>query len=107
VLDPQPCRKQQTEEALRGSEALMRTLLFHSASQAWVRRLALAGVKIEHWTAPTGARVYFIETRVIPILDVQIDFAAGGAFVPAGKAGLAGLTRSLLERARAIWTRRR
>lgn len=59
--------------------------------------LALAGVKIEHWTAPTGAQVYFIETRILPILDVQIDFAAGGAFVPAGKSGLAGLTRSLLE----------
>ncbi|MDZ4253655.1 MAG: pitrilysin family protein [Sulfuritalea sp.] len=58
---------------------------------------ALAGVKIEHWTVPSGAKVYFIETRVLPILDVQIDFAAGGAFVPAAKAGLAGLTRGLLE----------
>ncbi len=59
--------------------------------------LALAGVRIEHWTAPSGARVYFVETRVVPILDVQIDFAGGGAFVPAAKSGLAGLTRSLLE----------
>jgi zinc protease len=62
-----------------------------------VSTAALAGVKIEHWMAPTGAKVYFVETRVIPILDVQIDFAAGGAFVPAAKSGLAGLTRSLLE----------
>ena len=62
-----------------------------------VSTAALAGVKIEHWMAPTGAKVYFIETRVIPILDVQIDFAAGGAFVPAAKSGLAGLTCSLLE----------
>jgi zinc protease len=59
--------------------------------------LALAGVKIENWVAPSGARVYFVETRVLPILDVQIDFAAGGAFVSAAKAGLAGLTRGLLE----------
>lgn len=59
--------------------------------------LALAGVKIEHWVAPTGAKVYFIETRVLPILDVQIDFAAGGAHAPAGKSGLAGLTRGLLD----------
>ena len=59
--------------------------------------LALAGVKIEHWVAPSGARVFFVETRVLPILDVQIDFAAGGAFVAAGKAGVAGLTRGLLE----------
>lgn len=59
--------------------------------------LALAGVKIEHWTAPSGAKVYFIETRVLPILDVQIDFSAGAAFVPAGKSGVAGLTQGLLE----------
>ncbi len=59
--------------------------------------LALAGVQIAHWTAPSGAKVYFVETRVVPILDVQIDFAGGGVFVPAAKSGLAGLTRSLLE----------
>jgi zinc protease len=59
--------------------------------------VALGGVRIEHWTAPSGAKVYFVETRVVPILDVQIDFAGGGAFVPAAKSGLAGLTRSLLE----------
>ena len=58
---------------------------------------ALAGVKIEHWTAASGAKVYFIETRVLPILDVQIDFAAGTAFVPAAKSGLASLTQGLLE----------
>jgi zinc protease len=59
--------------------------------------LALAGVRIEHWIAPSGAQVYFVETRVLPILDVQIDFAAGAAFVPAAKAGLDSLTRGLLE----------
>ncbi len=59
--------------------------------------MALAGVKIEHWIAPSGAKVYFVETRMLPILDVQLDFAAGSAFVPAAKAGLAGLTQGLLE----------
>ena len=33
-----------------------------------------AGVVIQHWIAPSGAKVYFVETRVVPILDVQIDF---------------------------------
>ncbi len=74
----------------------MRTLIILLLSSL-ASGLALAGVKIEHWTAPSGARVYFVETRVVPILDVQIDFAGGGAFVPAAKSGLAGLTRSLLE----------
>ncbi|MBV6411948.1 MAG: hypothetical protein GAKPKEKM_02848 [Rhodocyclaceae bacterium] len=59
--------------------------------------LAQAGPRIEHWTVPSGARVFFIESRVVPIIDVQVDFAAGGAYAPADKAGLAGLTRGLLD----------
>jgi zinc protease len=59
--------------------------------------LAQAGPKIEQWTAPSGARVVFVESRVVPIIDVQVDFAAGGAYAPADKTGLAGLTRSLLD----------
>lgn len=59
--------------------------------------LAQAGPRIEHWTAPSGARVFFIESRTVPIIDVQVDFAAGGAYAPAEKTGLAGLTRGLLD----------
>mgnify|MGYP003382104205 CR=1 FL=1 len=59
--------------------------------------LSHAGAKIEHWTAPSGARVYFVESRVVPIVDVQLDFAAGSAYAAADKAGLAGLTRGLLD----------
>lgn len=59
--------------------------------------LVHAGVKIEHWVAPSGARVYFVESRVVPIVDVQVDIAAGAAFDPPGKIGLAQLTRGLLD----------
>ena len=58
---------------------------------------ALAGVKIEHWVSPAGAQVYFVESRVLPMLDVQVDFAAGSMFDPAGKSGLAALTRGSLD----------
>ena len=64
---------------------------------AMVATLAQAGARIEHWTAPSGAQVYFIESRVVPIVDIQIDFAAGGAYAPEDKAGLAGLTHGLLD----------
>ncbi|MFN3883787.1 MAG: M16 family metallopeptidase [Rhodocyclaceae bacterium] len=66
-------------------------LLFFIAGQA------LAGPRIQHWVAPTGAKVYFVESHDLPILDVEIDFPAGGARSPAGKAGLAGLTAGLLD----------
>ena len=59
--------------------------------------VAHAGPKIEHWVAPSGARVYFVESHVLPILDVAVDFSAGAAYQPADKAGVAGLTRGLLD----------
>lgn len=59
--------------------------------------LVQAGPQIQHWVAPTGARVYFIENHDLPILDVQIDFVAGGARSPADKSGVASLTAGLLE----------
>jgi zinc protease len=58
---------------------------------------AVAGPQIQHWVAPTGAKVYFVESRNLPILDVNIDFVAGGARSPHDKAGVASLTASLLE----------
>lgn len=56
-----------------------------------------AGPQIQHWVAPTGAKVYFVASRDLPILDVRIDFVAGGARSPTGKSGVASLTASLLE----------
>jgi len=56
-----------------------------------------AGVTIETWTAPSGAKVFYVAARALPILDVQVDFPAGSAFDPADKPGVAGLTRSLLD----------
>ncbi|MDO9602932.1 MAG: pitrilysin family protein [Rhodocyclaceae bacterium] len=56
-----------------------------------------AGPQIQHWVAPTGAKVYFVASRDLPILDVQIDFVAGGARSPAEKSGVASLTASLLD----------
>ncbi len=56
-----------------------------------------AAPPIQHWQTPAGARVYFVESRALPIIDVQVDFAAGSSYDPAGKAGLASLTRGVLD----------
>jgi zinc protease len=62
-----------------------------------VATAAHAGVKIQHWVAPSGARVYLVETHGLPILDVKVDFSAGAAYDPPGKSGLASLTRNLID----------
>lgn len=59
--------------------------------------LAQAAVNIEHWVAPSGARVYFVASHALPIIDVKIDFSAGAAFDPDGKSGVAGLSIGLLD----------
>lgn len=58
--------------------------------------LAHATPTIQHWQAPSGAQVYFVENHDLPMLDISVDFPAGSGFDQAQQSGLAGLTRSLL-----------
>ena len=74
-------------------------------TQAWVIRAAglglamafctapaFAAIPIQHWTQPSGAQVWLVESPVIPMLDVQVDFDAGSRRDPASQAGLASVT---------------
>ena len=56
---------------------------------------AMAAIAIEHWTQPSGAQVFLVQSHAIPMLDVQLDFDAGGRRDPANQAGLASVTASL------------
>ena len=58
---------------------------------------AQAALAIQHWQTPQGARVYFVESHELPIVDVAVEFPAGSARDPAGKSGLAQLTHGLLD----------
>ncbi|MHB1438305.1 MAG: M16 family metallopeptidase, partial [Thiobacillus sp.] len=58
---------------------------------------AQAALAIQHWQTPQGARVFFVESHELPMLDVAVDFSAGSARDPAGKEGLARLTHGLLD----------
>ena len=50
-----------------------------------------AAIPIAHWTQPSGAQVYLVESPAIPMVDVQIDFDAGARRDPKDKPGLANL----------------
>ena len=58
---------------------------------------AQAAIPIERWTHASGASVALVASPSIPMLDVQIDFDGGGRRDPAGRAGLASATASLLS----------
>src|SRR5512135_2541502 len=59
--------------------------------------IALATPEIQHWQAPSGARVYFVEDHGLPMLDVAVNFSAGSGFDTAGKVGVAHLTFGMLD----------
>ena len=50
---------------------------------------AWALLPIQHWTEPSGAKVWLVESPVIPMVDVQVDFDGGSRRDPAEKSGLA------------------
>lgn len=58
---------------------------------------AHAALVIQNWQTSEGARVVFVESHELPILDISVNFPAGSARDPAGKAGLAHLTHGLLD----------
>jgi zinc protease len=76
---------------------LLLALSFLAVTQAW------AGLDIQRWTTPQGARVYFVENHDLPMLDVNVGFSAGSAYDTDAKAGLGGLTRSLMKLGAGAW----
>lgn len=57
--------------------------------------LASAAIPLQHWTQPSGAQVYLVESPAIPMVDVQIDFDAGARRDPPAQAGLASVTAGM------------
>jgi zinc protease len=68
-------------------------ILFLGIYSQWV----LATLPIQHWQTSSGARVYFVESRGLPILDISIDFSAGSSADTPEKSGCASLTLQLLD----------
>ena len=54
-------------------------------------------MKIDQWIAQSGARVSFVESHALPIVDVAVEFAAGSAYDRREQAGLARLTLAMLK----------
>ena len=59
---------------------------------------AHAGIPIQQWTQASGAQVWLVESPVIPMVDVQIDFDAGGRRDPVAQAGLASVMAGMVSK---------
>lgn len=52
---------------------------------------------IQHWQTSTGARVYFVENRDLPMLDLSVEFPAGAGYDAAAKSGVASMTNRMIQ----------
>ena len=66
-------------------------ILFSSSFQAQ------AILPIQHWQTSNGAKVYFVENRDIPMLDLSIDFTAGSGMDNTQKPGVASMTNRIMR----------
>lgn len=89
-LSGAPAARIRAAAALLAARALAAVALLAAAAAAH------ATLPIENWTTSVGTRVYFVRADSIPILDINVDFDAGGRYDPPAKAGLASMTAGLL-----------
>lgn len=68
-----------------------------AAALLCVAQQALAILPIEQWQTSSGAKVFFVANRDLPMLDVSVDFPAGSGYDTKQKSGVAAMTNGLLR----------
>ena len=58
---------------------------------------AYATLPIEKLESFQGARAYLVQTKSLPMVDIEVSIDAGDRYDPAGKSGLADFTASLMN----------
>ena len=74
----------------------MKRFLF-ALSMVWLHSTASAGIPIQHWTLDNGAKVYLVEVPGLPMVDMQVEFDAGGRR-DGGFNGLSSATASMMAK---------
>ena len=74
---------------MKTTKKIAASALVMGAGLGFLTQSAWALLPIEHWTQPSGAQVWLVQSPGIPMVDVQLDFDAGSRRDPQDKAGLA------------------
>jgi zinc protease len=76
---------------LRSAMALFAAVL------AMVALPARALLPIQSWETQNGARVYFVESRSLPMLDLSVQFPAGAGYDSPETSGVASMVNRMLQ----------
>ena len=67
------------------------------AAVAFLAPRPAAAVAVERVESPGGIVAWLVRDRMVPLVSIEFSFRGGAALDPAGKAGLADMTTSLLD----------
>lgn len=81
---------------MKRNRTFLQQAMLVCVSALGLMQAAHAVLPIQHWQQPGGARVYLVESRNIPMVDVQIDLDAGSRRDPVDKPGLASVAAGQL-----------
>ncbi len=73
-------------------------LIVGATLACWAYAAAHAGPEVESWQAASGARVLFVASPSLPMLDISVDFPGGSSRDPAQKSGLAKMTLRMMRK---------
>lgn len=68
-----------------------------------VSHSVFSAAKIEHWKTTQGSPVFFVQTKGLPMVDIQVVFDAGSAR-DKSQQGIASLTSTLLDTGAGEWS---
>jgi zinc protease len=83
---------------MKASKNIAANAVFVWAIGLFLTNSACAGIPIQQWVQSSGAQVYLVQSPVIPMVDVQIDFDAGSRRDPPEQAGLASVTAMMVSK---------
>lgn len=77
--------------------SLKPSLILAVCTFGFLMQSAYAILPIEHLDSVKGAQAYLVQTKALPMVDIEISIDAGERYDPSGKSGLASMTANLMS----------
>jgi len=75
----------------------LKHLLFYFASFLFTIN-AFAALPIQKIDLPTGAKLFYVEAKTIPMVNIGVDFPGGAVHDPKERIGVASFTADLMNK---------
>ena len=91
-------RHKKVTDVVENHIAKIASLIIGAVLACTIATAVQAGPEVESWQAASGARVLYVASRSLPMLDVSVDFPGGSSRDAPGESGLASMTLGMMRK---------